>query len=57
MNQFLNQFMKICHPETHEIITNAEHAYQDGEITKEQRDDVIKACIQAETESALFTNS
>ena len=47
-------FMKICCEETHEIITNAEHAYQDGEITKEQRDDVIKACIQAETERIML---
>ena len=54
MNQFLNQFMKICHHETHEIIVNAEHAYAEKEITKEQRDDIIKACIQAETERMML---
>ena len=51
MTPFRNKFLKTCHPETHEMITNAERAYQDGLITREQRDDAIKAAIAAETEA------
>lgn len=57
MNQFLNQFMRICHPETHEIITNIEHAYQDGEITRDERNELIKAAIAAETENIMLADS
>ena len=52
--KFLNQFMRICHPETHEIITNAEHAFEDGEITREQRNEIIMSCIAAETERLML---
>lgn len=51
---FLNQLMKICHPETHEMITNAENAYRDGLITREERNDAIKAAIAAETENQML---
>lgn len=43
-----------CHPETTEIIANAEHALEDGEITREQRNDVIMACIAAEMENCIL---
>ena len=56
MNIFRNQFMKTCHPETHEIIVNAEQAYRDGKITLEQKWDVIKAAIAAETEAAILAD-
>ena len=56
MTTFRNQLMKICHPETHEIITNAENAYRDGLITREERNDAIKAAIAAETENQMLTN-
>lgn len=52
--KILNNLMKICHPETHEMITNAERAYLDGLITREQRNDAIMAAIQAETESKIL---
>lgn len=55
MNNFRNQFLKDCHPETHEMITNAERAYRDGLITRSQRDDAIRAAIAAETESRMLT--
>jgi hypothetical protein len=55
MNTFLNQFLKICHKETHEIITNAEHAFEDGEIDREQRNEVIMAAIAAETERLMLS--
>lgn len=48
---FRNQFLKNCHRETHEMITNAERAFANGLITREQRDDAIKAAIAAETEA------
>lgn len=54
MTTFRNQFLKDCHPETHEMITNAEHAYEDGLITREQRDDAIRAAIAAETERMML---
>lgn len=53
-NPFLNQLMKMCHPETSEIITNAEHAYEDRLITREERNAAIKAAIAAETESLML---
>jgi hypothetical protein len=53
-NTFRNQFLKNCHPETHEMITNAERAYRAGHITREERDDAIKAAIAAETESLML---
>ena len=56
MTTFRNQFLKTCNPETHEIIVNAEQAYRDGEITLEQKWDVIKAAIAAETEMKLCQN-
>lgn len=51
---FKNQFLKICSDETHEIITNAERAYEAGEITREQRNEVITAAIAAETENFML---
>ena len=54
MTTFRNQFMRDCHPETHEMITNAENAYRDGLITREERNDAIKAAIAAETESLML---
>ena len=54
MTTFRNQFLKTCHPETHEMITNAERAFTDGLITREQRDDAIKAAIAAETEMRML---
>ena len=54
MNNFLHQFMKDCHPETHEMIVNAEHALEDGLITREQYQDAIKAAITAETENKML---
>jgi len=56
MNTFRNQFMKECHTETHEMIINAEQAYRDGKITLEQKWDVIKAAIAAETEAAILAD-
>ena len=56
MTTFRNQFLKTCHPETHEIIVNAEQAYRDGKITLEQKWDVIKAAIAAETEAAILAD-
>ena len=56
-NTFRNQYLNTCHPETHEIIINAESAYRDGEITLEQKWDVIKAAIAAETEMKLLGNA
>ena len=56
MTTFRNQFLKTCNPETHEIIVNAEQAYRDGEITLEQKWDVIKAAIAAETEAAILAD-
>ena len=53
-NPFLNQLMKMCHPATHEMITNSENAYRDGLITREERNDAIKAAIAAETESLML---
>lgn len=40
----------MCNYETHEIITNAEHAFLAGEITREERNDIIMAAIKTETE-------
>lgn len=54
MNAFLNQFMRECHPETREMITNAERAFADGLITREQRDDAVMAAIAAETEMRML---
>lgn len=56
MTIFRNRFLKTCHPETHEMITNAENAYRDGLITREERNDAIKAAIAAETENQMLTN-
>ena len=56
-NTFRNQYLKTCHPETHEIIVNAEAAYRNREITLEQKWDVIKAAIAAETEMKLLGNA
>jgi len=50
----MNQFIHPCHAETAEILTNAEHAYQDGEITREQRNDAVMMCIAAETEDEML---
>ena len=50
MTTFRNQFLKTCHPE-------AEQAYRDGEITLEQKWDVIKAAIAAETEAAILAEN
>lgn len=49
-----NSFIRTCHPETSEIITNAEHAFQRGEITRAERDAVIMSCIASETEHAML---
>lgn len=57
MTTFRNQFLRTCHPETHEIIVNAEQAHRDGEITLEQKWDVIKAAIAAETEAAILAEN
>lgn len=54
--KFRNQFLKTCHPETREMITNAERAYRAGKITREERDDAIRAAIAAETENQMLTN-
>lgn len=56
VNQFRNQFMKECHPETHEMITNAERAYESGEISREERDDAIRTAIMWETEHLTNSN-
>ncbi len=50
----MNQFIHPCHPETAEILTNAEHAYQDGEITREQRNEIIMQCIELETNESML---
>ena len=47
---FLKLFLLICHPETREIITNALAAERAGEIDHSQVVDVVKHCIQVETE-------
>jgi hypothetical protein len=54
MTTFRNQLMKMCHPETHEMITNAERAHRAGLITREERDDARQAAIAAETESLML---
>ena len=54
MTTFRNQLMKMCHPETREMITNAERAHRAGQITREQRDDAIRAAIAAETENRML---
>jgi hypothetical protein len=54
MTTFRNQFLKECHPETHEMIMNAEHAFEDGEIDRKQRNEVIMAAIAAETERLVL---
>ena len=51
---FRNQLMKMCHPATHEMITNAERAFANGLITREERNAAIKAAIAAETESLML---
>lgn len=56
-NTFRNQYLKTCNPETHEIIINAETTYRDGKITLEQKWDVIKAAIAAETEAAILAEN
>ena len=53
-NTFRNQFLKDCHPENHEMITNAERACRAGQITREERDDAIRAAIAAETENQML---
>lgn len=55
--KFLNQFMKICNEETHEIITNVERAFQNGEITREKRNEVIMSAIAHETEIFVLGTS
>ena len=50
----MNIHIHPCHPETTEIITNAEHAYQDGEITREQRNEIIMQCIELETNEQML---
>lgn len=52
---YRNQFLKECHPETHEMIMNAETAYAEGLITLEEKWDAVRAAITAETENKLLT--
>ena len=46
----MNQFIQECDPETTEILTNAYHALEDKEITREQYNEIVCSCIAAETE-------
>ena len=46
----MNQFIKECDEETREILTNAYHALEDMEITREQYNEIVRSCIAAETE-------
>jgi len=39
-----------AHPETHEILNNLRAAYDAGEISKEQYNEIVIACLRAETE-------
>lgn len=50
----MNTTIKTCTEDQHEIITNAERAYEAGEITREQRNEVITAAIAAETENFML---
>ena len=50
----MNTNIKRLNQKQHEIITNAEHALEDGEITREQRDEIIKSCIASETERLML---
>ena len=52
----MNRLIKINNAATHEMITNAERAYRAGQITREQRDDAIRAAIAAETEARELDN-
>lgn len=52
----MNNNIRLCPPETAEIITNAEHAYLDGEITREQRDEIIMQAIKHDTEIPVLTS-
>ncbi len=38
------------HPETHEILENLIEAVRNGEITIEQRNEIVKSCFRAEVE-------
>lgn len=46
--------LKKAHPETHEILNNVRVAYQAGEITREQYNDVVMSCFRAEAESQIL---
>jgi len=48
------QLIKPVHPETHEILNNLQAAYQAGEVTTEQRNDVVLSCFRAEIESEVL---
>lgn len=52
----MNTLIKINNAATHEMITNSENAYRDGLITREERNDAIRAAIAAETENQMLTN-
>lgn len=41
----MNPTIKLCPDELHEIITNVERAFLDGEIDREERDELIKEAI------------
>jgi hypothetical protein len=49
----MQSLLNTCHPETHEILNNARAAYQSGEISKEDYNDVVLTCFRAEQEWKL----
>ncbi len=57
MTGFMNQFMRICNNETHEIITNVERAFREGRVTREERNEVIMSAIAHETEIFVLGTS
>lgn len=50
----MNKYISECDPETHEIIVNACRAYDNGEITREERDAVIMEAIRHDTEMKML---
>ena len=47
----MNTSIKLCHPETTEILINAHTAYYENkEITKEQYNEIVFSCFLAEEE-------
>lgn len=46
--------IKPVHTETHQILNNLQAAYQAGEVTTEQRNDIVLSCFRAEIEAEVL---